>query len=95
MNIPHDELLVLDWILCAQGEAIILQKREELMRWRELRERVWRGILSSELSGETALIELEPIECEELLAMVPTSRPATSRSTVVSRSSRESLAIDR
>lgn len=74
MNIPHDELLVLDWILCAQGQHADLAVIENLMRWRDLRERVWRGIISSTLDKSgPALVELSEIECEELLALIPTT----------------------
>lgn len=73
MFIPHDELLVLDWIFSAHGDTVTLQTQEELMRWRDLRERVWRGLLAAKLSNGPALIEIAPSECEELLALVPTT----------------------
>ena len=71
--IPEGELLLLDWIFCGQGQGATLQTQEELMRWRDLRERVWRGLLWYKLSNEAASVELSPTECEELLALVPTT----------------------
>ena len=76
MKLPLDELLVLDWVFCAQGEKAISQLRDELMRFSHLRERVWRAILLAALESATpaeAVIELHPSECEELLALVPTT----------------------
>lgn len=73
MNIPHDELLVLDWVLCGQGAHAELALMENLMRWRELRERVWRGIMASSLDHGPALMDFTETETEELLAIVPTT----------------------
>ena len=73
MHIPHDELLVLDWILCGQGSHADLALMENLMRWRDLRERVWRGIMSAQLDAGPALMDFTETETEELLALVPTT----------------------
>ena len=50
MILPLEELLVLDWICCAQGEKASGQIRDDLMRWTDLRERVWKAVLLSKLS---------------------------------------------
>ena len=73
MNIPLDELLVLDYILSAQGAAISSAQRDDLMRWRDLRERVWRGIIDASLVEGPAPVDLTEAECTELLAMLPTT----------------------
>ena len=73
MNIPHDELLVLDWVLSGQGAHADLAIMENLMRWRDLRERVWRGIISAQLDSGPALMDFTETEAEELLAIVPTT----------------------
>jgi len=73
MNVPHDELLVLDWVFCGQGAHADLALMENLMRWRDLRERVWRGIMSAQLDKGPALMDFTETETEELLALVPTT----------------------
>lgn len=78
MRLPQPELWIMDWVLCAQGETATPQKRDELMAWRALRERVWQAQLlaahddTDKAPGE-ASIELTLAECEELLALVPTT----------------------
>ena len=73
MNVPHDELTLLDWILCGQGNHADLALVENLMRWRDLRERVWRGIMAAKLDNGHALMDFTETETEELLALVPTT----------------------
>ena len=78
MRLPQPELWVIDWVLCGQGEAASGQKIEDLMRWRDLRERVWRAQLLAQLVSKPpnladAEIDLTPAESEELLAIVPTT----------------------
>jgi hypothetical protein len=79
VKIPQHELWVVDWVLCAQGEAVTGDKLDALMGWRELRERVWRAQLAAELASQDpakpadAEIELSPGECEQLLAVLPTT----------------------
>lgn len=45
MKLPQPELWVIDWVLSGQGETATPQKRDELMAWRPLRERVWQSQL--------------------------------------------------
>lgn len=79
MRIPQPELWVIDWVICGQGESVNGQKLESLMSWRDLRERVWRAQITAELATEDpakpveAELELSPDECEQLLAIIPTT----------------------
>ena len=43
------------------------------MRWRDLRERVWRGIMSAKLDNGPALMDFTETESEEMLSLVPTT----------------------
>lgn len=79
MKLPQAELWLVDWITCGQGEAVSGQKTEELMRYRELRERIWRAQITAELNTKDvtkpaeAELELSESECEWLLAAAPTT----------------------
>jgi hypothetical protein len=80
MRLPQSELWLIDWVICGQGEAAIGgDKLGALMGWAELRERVWRAQIGAELSTTDpthpaeAEIELSQAECEQLLAILPTT----------------------
>lgn len=79
MKLSQPELWVIDWVLCAQGETVTNEKLEALMSWRDLRERVWRAELAAQLENPDkakpaeAELELSSSECEQLLAILPTT----------------------
>ena len=84
MILPLEELLLLDWLYCGQGEKATDQLLDHMMRWTDLRERVWRAVLLAKLTnGEQkplaekmdlkVPIEISRSECLELLAVVPTT----------------------
>lgn len=74
MKLNLGELLLLDWITSAQGEKASAHVRDDLMRWRDLRERVWRSIIFCGLGSDAEVsMDLQLAECEELLCLLPTT----------------------
>ena len=74
MRLPTAELLLLDWLLCGQGEKAAGQLLDDLSRWNPLRERIWRSIIESQWTDDkTGTLEIEDYRALELMALVPTT----------------------
>ena len=77
MKLSTDELLLLDWVFSTQGAKASGETLDDLMRWRTLRERVWRALLLGRLSANDKGSPEPPIDLdgfeEELLALLPTT----------------------
>ena len=75
MNLSVEELLLLDWVLCAQGEKADPETLQKLDGWRDLRERVWRAIVRHDMTILPGPVEMEvtEYECGQLLMLLPTT----------------------
>ena len=71
MKLPLGELLVLDWFTSGQYGVLTASGLDDLMRWRDLRERVWRAVIRAELSKGDVELVLSEDECVDLLVMIP------------------------
>lgn len=88
LKLTHDELKLLDWVLHQPSPMPSPVDLEWHMRWKELRESLWAGIHRIEIEKAKAEaiktgsfkekmalqpIELSPVDCSVLLALVPTT----------------------
>ena len=71
--------MLLDWLFCGHGDPVTTEQRDALMRWADLRRRVWVTVIDLDLAAKevatasTADMDLSHGEQEELLALVPTT----------------------
>ena len=74
MRLTVEELLLIDWMLSSQASVLSEKVIEDLMAWRDERERVWRALIRADLAkaGEGE-IEFTDDECDQLLALIPTT----------------------
>lgn len=74
MICSEGEALLLDWLLCGQGNPASEATLDQLHPFQDLRERIWRAIVFAQLArSQEIVLDLEDADRVRLLALVPTT----------------------